>query len=73
MTTVSTRTTRSSSAAPFVSRRTFMLAAAATGGAGIVSSSVGLVLMGNRPSAAKIDDRRSQMESPIEEIGRAHV
>jgi len=38
MTTVSTRTTRSSSAAPFVSRRTFMLAAAATGGAGIVSS-----------------------------------
>jgi len=47
-----------------------MLAAAATGGAGIVSSSVGLVLMGNRPSAAKIDDRRSQMESPIEVVRR---
>src|SRR5216683_7568394 len=55
--------------APLVSRRTFMLAAAATGGAGIVSS-VGLALMGARPSANKIDRRRSQMESPIEVVRR---
>jgi limonene-1,2-epoxide hydrolase len=46
-----------------------MLAAAATGGAGIVSS-VGLALMGARPSAKKIDRRRSQMDSPIELVRR---
>ena len=46
-----------------------MLAAAATGSAGIVSS-VGLALMGARPSANKIDRRRSQMESPIEVVRR---
>src|SRR5437762_7696074 len=56
--------------APLVSRRTFMLAAAATGGAGIVSSSVGLALMGARRSANRIDRRRSQMESPIEVVRR---
>src|SRR5437867_7833685 len=56
--------------APHVSRRTFMLAAAATGGAGIVSSSVGLALMGARRSANRIDRRRSQMESPIEVVRR---
>jgi len=55
--------------APLVSRRTFMLAAAATGSAGIVSAA-GLDLMGDRPSAAKIDHRRSQMESPIEVVRR---
>ena len=55
--------------APLVSRRTFMLAAAATGSAGIVSP-VGLALMGARPSANKIDRRRSQMESPIELVRR---
>jgi limonene-1,2-epoxide hydrolase len=55
--------------APHVSRRTFMLAAAATGSAGIVSS-VGLALMGARPNANKIDRRRSQMESPIEVVRR---
>jgi len=55
--------------APLVSRRTFMLAAAATGSAGIVSS-VGLALMGARPSANKIDRRRSQMDSPIELVRR---
>jgi limonene-1,2-epoxide hydrolase len=55
--------------APHVSRRKFMLAAAATGGAGIVSS-VGLALMGARPSANKIDRRRSQMDSPIELVRR---
>src|SRR5882757_45360 len=55
--------------APLVSRHTFMLAAAATGSAGIVSS-VGLALMGARPSANKIDRRRSQMESPIEVVRR---
>jgi len=55
--------------APLVSRRTFMLAAAATGSAGIVSS-VGLALMGARRSANKIDRRRSQMESPIEVVRR---
>src|SRR5258707_12546857 len=52
-----------------VSRRTFMLAAAATGGAGIVSSG-GLALMGAPGSAAKIDHRGSQMESPIEAVRR---
>ena len=56
--------------APHVSRRKFMLAAAATGGAGIVSSSVGLALMGARRSANRIDRRRSQMESPIEVVRR---
>ena len=55
--------------APHVSRRTFMLAAAATGGAGIVSA-VGLTLMGARRSANTIDRRRSQMESPIEVVRR---
>src|SRR5467141_3254728 len=55
--------------APLVSRRTFMLAAAATGSAGIVSS-VGLALMGARRSANRIDRRRSQMESPIEVVRR---
>ena len=55
--------------APHVSRRKFMLAAAATGSAGILSS-VGLALMGARPSANKIDRRRSQMESPIEVVRR---
>src|SRR5258706_14301354 len=54
---------------PHVSRRTFMLAAAATAGAGIVSS-VGLALMGARPSANQIDRRGSQMESPIEVVRR---
>ncbi len=52
-----------------ISRRTFILAAAATGGAGIVSAA-GLDLMGAPPSAAKIDHRRSQMESPIEVVRR---
>src|SRR3989442_10538062 len=46
-----------------------MRAAAATGSAGILSS-VGLALMGARPSANKIDRRRSQMESPIEVVRR---
>jgi limonene-1,2-epoxide hydrolase len=46
--------------APLVSRRTFMLAAAATGTAGIVSS-VG---------ATTIDHWRSQMEKPIELVRR---
>ena len=55
--------------APLVSRRTFMLAAAATGSAGIASA-VGLDFMGDRPSAAKIDHRSSQMESPIEVVRR---
>ena len=55
--------------APHVSRRKFMLAAAATSGAGIVSS-VDLALMGARPSANKIDRRRSQMDSPIELVRR---
>jgi len=55
--------------APHVSRRTFMLAAAATGSAGIVSS-VGLALMGARPSATAIDHWRSQMEKPIELVRR---
>jgi len=55
--------------APLVSRRTFMLAAAATGGAGIVSSA-GLALIGARRSANTIDRRRSQMESPIEVVRR---
>src|ERR1700736_734931 len=55
--------------APLISRRKLMLAAAATGGAGIVSS-VGLALMGARPSANKIDRRRSQMDSPIELVRR---
>src|ERR1700694_1525484 len=55
--------------APHVSRRTFMLGAAATSGAGIVSA-VGLTLMGARQSANKIDRRRNQMESPIEVVRR---
>jgi limonene-1,2-epoxide hydrolase len=55
--------------APLVSRRTFMLAAAATGTAGIVSP-VGLALMGARRSANEIDCRRSQMESPIKVVRR---
>jgi len=54
--------------APNVSRRTFMLAAAATGSAGIVSS-VGLALVA-RPSATTIDHWRSQMEKPIELVRR---
>jgi len=54
--------------ASHVSRRTFMLAAAATGSAGM--SSVGLALMGARPSATTIDHWRSQMESPIELVRR---
>src|SRR5258708_38379941 len=41
----------------------------AVGGAGIVSV-VGLALMGARRSANKIDNRRSQMESPIEVVRR---
>jgi limonene-1,2-epoxide hydrolase len=55
--------------APHVSRRKFMLAAAATGSAGIMSS-VGLALMGARPSANTIDRRRSQMGSPMEVVRR---
>ena len=55
--------------APHVSRRTFMRAAAATGGAGIVSAA-GLALMGARRGANQIDRRRSQMESPIELVRR---
>jgi limonene-1,2-epoxide hydrolase len=55
--------------APHVSRRTFMLAAAATGGAGILSA-VGVALTGARRSANKIDHRRSEMESPIELVRR---
>ena len=54
--------------APHVSRRTFMLTAAATGGAGILSA--GLVPMNAHRSAVKIDRRRSQMESPIELVRR---
>src|SRR6476661_882583 len=54
--------------APLVSRRTFMLAAAATSGAGILSA--GLVPMSADRSAMKIDRRRSQMESPIEVVRR---
>ena len=52
-----------------VSRRAFMLAAAASGSAGIVSS-LGLPLMGARPSATRIDHWRSQMEKPIELVRR---
>lgn len=55
--------------APHVSRRTFMLAAAATGGAGIVSA-VGLPLMRARPSTNTFDRRRSHMESPMEVVRR---
>src|SRR5690242_39964 len=55
--------------APHVSRRTFMLAAAATGSAGIMSS-VSLALMGARPSASSIDHWRSHMEKPIELVRR---
>ena len=55
--------------APHVSRRNFVLAAAATGSAGIVSS-LGLPLMGARPSATRIDHWRSQMEKPIELVRR---
>jgi limonene-1,2-epoxide hydrolase len=46
-----------------------MLAAAATGGAGIASAA-GLVLMGARRSATKLDYGRSEMESPIELVRR---
>jgi limonene-1,2-epoxide hydrolase len=49
------------------SRREFIRAVAAAGGAGIVSA-VGLTLMGARPSANTIDRRRSQMESPIDVV-----
>src|SRR2546429_5588297 len=55
--------------APLVSRRTFMLAAAATGSAGIVSAA-GLDLMGDRPRAAQIDPTRSPIGSPIEGVRR---
>ena len=55
--------------ASYVSRRTFMLAAAVTGGAGIVAAR-GLALMGARRSAETIDRRRSQMEKPIEVVRR---
>ena len=41
----------------------------AVGGAGILSA-VGLALMGARRNAIEIDQRRSQMESPIELVGR---
>ena len=54
---------------PRVSRRTFVLAAAATGSAGMMSS-VGRALMGARPSTNTIDRRRSQMESPMELVRR---
>jgi len=52
-----------------VSRRTFILAAAATGGAGVVSAA-GLALMSVQRNANQIDRRRSQMESPIEVVRR---
>src|SRR5258705_9363185 len=52
-----------------ISRRTFILAAAAAGGGEIVSGA-GLDLMGAPPSAATIDHRSSQMESPIELVRR---
>ena len=52
-----------------ISRRTFILAAAATGGAGLVSAA-GLDLLGAPPRAATIDHRRSPMESPIELVRR---
>jgi len=48
------------------SRRKFLYAA---GGAGIVSVA-GLALMGAQRSGTNIDDRRSQMESPIEVVRR---
>jgi limonene-1,2-epoxide hydrolase len=54
---------------PPSSRRQFMRMATATGGAGIVSAA-GLALMGAQRSATKIDNRRSQMESPIELVRR---
>src|SRR5882724_6719733 len=41
----------------------------AMGGAGVVSAA-GLALIGAQRSANKIDDRRSQMESPIEVVRR---
>jgi limonene-1,2-epoxide hydrolase len=47
-------------------RRKFLYA---VGGAGIVSAA-GLALMGGRRSATKIDNRRSQMESPIDVVRR---
>jgi len=50
-------------------RRRFVLAAAATGGAGIVSA-VRPALMGALWSATKIDYRSSQMESPIDVVRR---
>jgi hypothetical protein len=46
--------------APHVSRRTFMLAAAATDGVGIASA-VGQALMGARRNADQIDRNRSQI------------
>jgi limonene-1,2-epoxide hydrolase len=55
--------------APQVSRRAFMRAAAATGSAGILSS-VGLALMGARPSPTTIDHWGGQMEKPIELVRR---
>ena len=55
--------------ARLVSRRAFVLAAAATGGAGIVSAA-GLDLMAARRSANTIDHRRSEMESPIDVVRR---
>src|SRR2546430_16792557 len=50
--------------APLVSRRTFMLAAAATGSAGIVSAA-GPALRGDRPGAAQLDHRRESLERPL--------
>src|SRR5258705_9283184 len=61
--------TLSGRAVPLTSRRKFIRAAAATGGAGIVSA-VELAIMGARRSANKIDRRRSEMESPIEVVRR---
>ena len=55
--------------AHLVSRRAFMLAAAATGGSGIASAA-GLVLVGARRSATKLDHGRSEMESPIQLVRR---
>jgi len=54
-------------ALPITSRREFMLAAA-TGGAGLLST--GLVPMSVLQGASKIGLRRNQMESPIEVVRR---
>ncbi len=54
-------------APPLTSRREFMLAAA-TGGAGLLST--GLVPMSVLQGASKIGHRRNQMESPIEVVRR---